>query len=93
LAGLHPKWVTASEAALRFFFHVVGGVPVRDRYGVELPDISAARAEAVNYALNLSGLQLGLSGRPADGHVVVADEHGHELLTIPLSDEAGRASD
>jgi hypothetical protein len=69
---------------LRFFFHVRGGAPVRDRHGVELPDISSARAEAVNYALNLSGLQLGLSGRSTAGQVFVEDEKGREILTVPL---------
>jgi hypothetical protein len=79
--------VTGWEAPLRFFFHVSGGFPLRDRYGIDLPDLSAAHAEAVNYAMNLSGLQLGLSGRSTGGEVVVTDEDGREVLTVPLNQE------
>ena len=70
---------------MRYFFHVSGGVPLPDRYGIELPDVSAARAEAVNYAMNLSGLQLGLSGRSTGGQVMVTDEEGREILTVQLA--------
>jgi hypothetical protein len=70
---------------MRFFFHVTGGGSLRDKDGIDLPDAAAARTEAVNYALNLSGLQLGLSGRSTAGMVIVTDEGGQEVLTVAIS--------
>jgi hypothetical protein len=71
---------------VRFFFNITNGSTIlRDKHGIDLPDVAAARTEAVIYALNLSGLQLGLSGRSTGGTVIVTDEEGQEVLTVPLS--------
>ena len=82
-----PKFLAsvskAFGARLRFFFHIEGEAPLRDRHGIDLPDVSAAHTEAVNYAMNLSGLRLGLSGRSSGGIVIVTDHEGRKILTVP----------
>jgi hypothetical protein len=71
----------------RFYFHVKNGFPVRDRNGVVLPDIDAAKAHAAGYAKDMANLELGLAGKMTPGQVVVMDDDGNEVLSVPLPEK------
>jgi hypothetical protein len=70
----------------RFYFHVRAGDELTpDEEGVDLPDFSAARREAVEAAREL------LAGAIKDGRpdvpeaFVITDEAGREIDTVPLA--------
>ena len=60
----------------RFFFQLKSSISVEDITGRELPDVAAAREEAMRFA----------HARLADAHpssdVIVTDESGDEILTV-----------
>jgi hypothetical protein len=66
----------------RYFFNIREGFEVdEDEEGVELPDVEAARAEALATVEELRG-ELG-----ADAHGIeleITDESGRRLLTVPF---------
>jgi hypothetical protein len=70
----------------RFYFHLRAGDRVLpDEEGMDLPDFSAARREAIEAARELLAEAI-KSGKPEVPEAfVIADESGRELDTIPLA--------
>jgi hypothetical protein len=67
-----------------YYFHIRDGSSLEvDPDGTELPDISAAHAEALKVAHELLREVTDL-GQTAV--LEIADEHGRTVLTMPLSD-------
>jgi hypothetical protein len=71
----------------RYFLHVRDGTSVIiDDQGIELPDLGAARQEALAAARQIMS-QAVLKGEPLDGRVFeIADQHGTVLLLVPFSE-------
>lgn len=69
----------------RYFFNLRSGNEIaRDRLGMFLPDLDAARAEALDTCRDLS-LMAELSGEPvSDCELQIADADGEALLAIPV---------
>ncbi len=70
----------------RYFFNMVegdGNNLVRDSEGTVLSGVREARKEAVGLARDLA--RHGLDGLAQTWRVVVSDERGDEVLTVPLS--------
>ena len=67
-----------------YFFHVRDGGDIsRDQEGQELPDLDAARQEAVNASRELIGERL-LHGGAIDGREIqIADESDTVLAVVP----------
>ncbi|HJR57354.1 MAG TPA: hypothetical protein VJ798_12315 [Rhizomicrobium sp.] len=67
----------------RFFFHVREGADVsRDTEGQELPDVEAARREAISTNREMLGERL-LHGGPLNHRQIeIADETGHVVDTV-----------
>jgi Domain of unknown function (DUF6894) len=64
----------------RFYFHLrAGDELVPDEEGIDLPDLSAARREAIEAAREL------LAEAIKDGRAEVADGEGREIDTVPLA--------
>jgi hypothetical protein len=75
------------EGALgRFFFHLSAGTGITlDEEGTELPDLSAAKGEAVLAARELLADAI-MSGDPDVPEIlVIADETGRPLANVPLA--------
>jgi hypothetical protein len=70
----------------RFYFHLRAGDELTpDEEGVDLPDFSAARSEAIEAARELLAQAI-KDGRPEVPEAfVIADEAGQELGTVPLA--------
>jgi len=67
-----------------YYFHIRDGSTFEIHPdGTELPDISAAHAEALNVAHELLREVADLGQKAA---LEIADEHGQTILTMPLSD-------
>jgi hypothetical protein len=76
-----------NEVAMgRFYFHLRAGDELMpDEEGIDLPDLSAARREAIEAARELLGEAI-KSGRPEVPEAfVIADEDGRELDAVPLA--------
>jgi hypothetical protein len=70
----------------RFFFHFLDEGPthlVRDVEGAVFADVNKAKREAVGLARDIARHKLAKLAET--GNVLVADEHGNEVLTIRLS--------
>ena len=72
----------------RYFFHVRGADDLVscDREGQELPDLEAARAEAVSSNREMLGERLLHGGRLGPRQIEIADESGNVLATISAED-------
>ena len=72
----------------RYFFHVKGadGAVSRDREGQELPDLDAARAEAVSSNREMLGERLLHGGSLGPRQIEIADESGKLLATVSVHD-------
>lgn len=69
----------------RYYFNVYNDLVALDEEGRELPDIAAAREEAIKGGRALMADQLVEAGRMRLQHrIEVADENGRVLLTIPF---------
>ncbi len=69
----------------RYHFNVYNDLVALDEEGKELPDIAAAREEAIRGARGLMAEELIQAGRMRLQHrIEVADEKGRVLLTIPF---------
>ena len=70
----------------RFYFHLrAGDELVPDEEGIDLPDLSAARREAIEAARELLAEAI-KDGRPEVPEAfVIADEEGREIDTVPLA--------
>jgi hypothetical protein len=67
-----------------YYFHIRDGSTFEiDPDGTELPDISAAHAEALKVAHELLREVADLGQKAV---LEIADEHGRTVLTMPLSD-------
>lgn len=69
----------------RFYFHMRSGEDfIEDPEGSELPDLAAARAEAIAAARELMADRI-RNGHPADGQeFLIFDEDGKQIDTIPF---------
>jgi hypothetical protein len=70
----------------RFYFHLrEDGELIPDEEGIDLPDLSAARREAIAAARELLAEAI-KDGKPnVPEAFVIADEAGRELDTVPLA--------
>lgn len=70
----------------RYFFHLIDDIVTRDEDGVELLDITAAHAKALQAARGLAAAQV-LEGKVSLHHrIEVADVEGRPVLTLPFKD-------
>ena len=71
----------------RYFFHLRNDLDVPDPEGQELPDLRAARAQAVAYAVDMAAASV-LEHRKVNlGHRIdVEDEAGQVLDTVNFGD-------
>jgi hypothetical protein len=72
----------------RYFFHVkdMEGVISRDEEGQELPDLDAARAEAVSSNREMLGERILHGGVIGPRQIEIADEKDEVLATIAVTD-------
>jgi hypothetical protein len=79
---------SGSRTMPRYFFHVRdrNGDISRDEEGQDLPDLEAARAEAVNANREMLGERLLHGGSLNHRQIEIADETGKILIVIPASD-------
>ena len=68
----------------RFFFHLKARVPNDDMEGIELPDMAAAREEALRFGQELMKVNQALGRYGAGGDLIVTNEVGEEVLTVSL---------
>jgi hypothetical protein len=68
----------------KFYFHLKARVPSEDVGGIELPDVTAARAEAVRFGRELTKVNQTLGGYGSSADLVVTNEVGKEILTMHL---------
>ena len=70
----------------RYFFNFRAGREVtRDRLGMYLPDLEAARAEAIHASRDLSFLARQAGEGLCDYEIEVADASGEPVLKVPLA--------
>lgn len=72
----------------RYFFHVkdMDGIISRDQEGQELPDLDAARAEAVSSNREMLGERILHGGVIGPRQIEIADETGNVLAAITVTD-------
>ena len=71
----------------RYFFHVrEGSVLHRDTEGQELPDVEAARLEAISSSREMLGERLLHGGSLNNRTIEIADETGHVVDVVTMSD-------
>lgn len=66
----------------RYFFHVQDGQDFPDLEGTELPDLAAARAQAVQFAGSLLADQPETFWASGEWHLQVTDEAGLSLFQL-----------
>jgi len=72
---------------VRVYFHLINDVDVPDEEGVEVADLDAARACAVEQARGLIGEQVKSEGRIVLSHRIdIEDESGAVLETLYFRD-------
>lgn len=77
----------------RYFFNFTDGERVYpDPDGTELPDVAAARAEAIMNARALLRRRFGPTHSLVGWRVCVIDETGRERLSIPLTQAAAMSA-
>ena len=71
----------------RFYFHLRSGENfATDCDGAELPDLAAARQEALASAREIVADAVKGSKNETPNCFVIADADGHELLNVPLTE-------
>lgn len=71
----------------RYYFHVREGSEIsRDREGQDLPDVEAARREAVNSSREILGERLLHGGSLNHRTIEIADETGHVVDVVNSND-------
>jgi hypothetical protein len=71
----------------RFYFHLINDVDVPDLEGLELPDLDAARAEAVEQARGMIGEMAKTDARIVlHHHIDIEDEEGRVLDSVVFGD-------
>ena len=70
----------------RYFFDLYDDMVVQDDAGLELPDVEAARREAIRSARAMACAEV-LEGHLNLQHrIEVKDEHGHHVATVRFAD-------
>ena len=68
---------------LRFYFHVYNGAGVtRDEEGLELPDLAAARKEALNGICSILSEEVRYGSLDLRGKIEIATADGELLSTV-----------
>jgi hypothetical protein len=77
----------------KFYFHLKARVPSEDVDGIDLPDVAAAREEAMRFGRELMKVNQGMGDYGSSGSLVVTNEMGEEVLTmyLPAPRTKGRA--
>ena len=71
---------------MRFFFHLSDEISCMDEEGMDLPDLAAARAKAIESARSIMSAAI-LSGKlPLTDVITIADESGSPLATLAFRD-------
>ncbi len=70
----------------RYFFHVYDDVIAQDEEGAELPNLAAARLNALRGARELIADQVRRGYRVRSHWIDVVDEQGEKVLTITFGD-------
>lgn len=71
----------------RYFFHVHNHIDAEDDEGLALPNLEAARAEAIRGARDLMATEIVESGQIYLSHwIEVLSEHGQQLLAVRFGD-------
>jgi hypothetical protein len=71
----------------RFYFHLRSADELaQDDEGLELPDLAAAREQAIASAREIVADAIKAGKTKTLRHFVIADENGREILTVPLKD-------
>ncbi len=70
-----------------FYFHLwAGDQLIRDEEGLDLPDVSAARHEAVESAREILAAAVRAGQAKVPDAFVILDEAGRTLDTVPLAE-------
>jgi hypothetical protein len=78
----------------RYYFHVREGSEIsHDREGQELPDVEAARREAINANREILGEKLLHGGALNSRTIEIADESGHIVDTVSANDVLFKAGE
>jgi hypothetical protein len=70
----------------RFFFNVYDDIIAKDEEGIELPNLAAARLEAIRGARELIAEQVRHGHFVLSHWIDVLDEHDETVLTITFGD-------
>ena len=70
----------------RFYFHVYDDVIAQDEEGMELPNLAAARLNAIRGARDLIAEQVRHGHFVLSHWIDVVDENGEKVLTLPFRD-------
>ncbi len=70
----------------RYFFHVYGDIIAEDEEGAELPNLAAARLNALHGARGLIADQVRRGYFVRSHWIDVVDEQGEKVLTITFGD-------
>jgi len=68
----------------RYFFHLYDDIVLHDEEGIELPDLAAARDEAVRAARELACQEVRNGKLSLHHRIEVEDEQNRPVLTLPF---------
>jgi hypothetical protein len=67
-----------------YFFNIIDGTRIEDEEGMDLPDLAAARDEAIRNARSIMADAIWSGRLPLDEVIEIADRRGHVLTTVPF---------
>ena len=70
----------------RYYFHLYNHDRIPDEEGVDLPDLAAARQEAVLSARELMAADVARGRLQLDQRIEVTDENSRIVLAVPFRD-------
>jgi hypothetical protein len=70
----------------RYFFHVYDDIIAHDEEGIELPNVAAARLNALIGARDLIAAQVKRGYFVLSHWIDVVDEHGEPVMTVTFRD-------
>ncbi len=70
----------------RYFFHVYDDIIAHDEEGVELPNVAAARLNALKGARDVIAEQVKRGYLVRSHWIDVVDEHGEPVMTVTFGD-------
>lgn len=76
----------------RYFFHTLNGSSDQDEVGVELPDVAAARREAIRYGGSLLQDDPDIMAGAGSLRIEVIDERGYFCTAILIQTVDGERS-